>query len=556
MANKVIHKRSTVKGQLPTGSTLEHGEIAVNFNSQDPFLSIKDSDGTYRKIIDETAINDKLSKKSDSTHTHSQYVNQNAFSNVKVSGTTIAAASATDTLELVAGDNITITPDATNDKITITGPDLSGYQTKGDYKTIQTEVSSPTEPSGNASAFIDTISQDTNGKITVTKKNIYSGSDAVHGVVLLQTGDLNGVDYADGYAASRAHTHGQYKTKQTAITGATSVTGTSLAFVDNISQNENGVIRATSKTIPTASNTTKGLVKTLIQYQTAGEFVTNPASRAVAPTVAEVSTVLDRYYAVECDVNGVLFVNVPWTGGGTDTKVTSSQSNVKAFLVGSAASGTTTGQLYKNTGVYMQAGKLYANGSEVGTMATINNTVSALTASNVNLDSRITALENNGGGISIAVGTDKTYLMGASSTTATTVNIQTGSTASENGVWMSNGTITATKGFYQVSDEREKNFKNELDIDFDKLKTIPKSYFTWKGDENEKLEIGTSAQKLKEVYPELVSYDSVDDRYTVSYDKLSVVALKAVDKLHEENQMLKEMLFKMEERLSKLENNK
>ena len=45
--------------------------------------------------------------------------NQNAFSNVKVGSTTIAADSKTDTLELVAGDNITLTPDATNDKITI-----------------------------------------------------------------------------------------------------------------------------------------------------------------------------------------------------------------------------------------------------------------------------------------------------------------------------------------------------------------------------------------------------------------------------------------------------
>jgi hypothetical protein len=46
-------------------------------------------------------------------------VNQNAFSNVKVGATTVAADNPTDTLELVAGSNVTITPDATNDKITI-----------------------------------------------------------------------------------------------------------------------------------------------------------------------------------------------------------------------------------------------------------------------------------------------------------------------------------------------------------------------------------------------------------------------------------------------------
>lgn len=46
-------------------------------------------------------------------------VNQNAFSNVKIGTNTIAADSSTDTLELVAGTNIVLTPDATNDKVTI-----------------------------------------------------------------------------------------------------------------------------------------------------------------------------------------------------------------------------------------------------------------------------------------------------------------------------------------------------------------------------------------------------------------------------------------------------
>lgn len=46
-------------------------------------------------------------------------VNQNAFSNVVVGNTTIAADSKTDTLTLTAGSNITLTPNTTNDSITI-----------------------------------------------------------------------------------------------------------------------------------------------------------------------------------------------------------------------------------------------------------------------------------------------------------------------------------------------------------------------------------------------------------------------------------------------------
>jgi hypothetical protein len=46
-------------------------------------------------------------------------VNQMAFSNVVVGGTTIQADSKTDTLELIPGANITLTPNATNDSVTI-----------------------------------------------------------------------------------------------------------------------------------------------------------------------------------------------------------------------------------------------------------------------------------------------------------------------------------------------------------------------------------------------------------------------------------------------------
>lgn len=49
--------------------------------------------------------------------------NQNAFSNVTINGTTISADVPTDTLNFVAGSNVQITPDAVNDKITISATD-------------------------------------------------------------------------------------------------------------------------------------------------------------------------------------------------------------------------------------------------------------------------------------------------------------------------------------------------------------------------------------------------------------------------------------------------
>lgn len=93
------------------------------------------------KYYTEAEVDNKLSGKSDTSHTHSAYVNQNAFSNVKVGDVTVAADSATDTITLVAGSNVTITPDATNDKITIASKDTvythpnSGV-TAGTYKSV------------------------------------------------------------------------------------------------------------------------------------------------------------------------------------------------------------------------------------------------------------------------------------------------------------------------------------------------------------------------------------------------------------------------------------
>lgn len=52
-------------------------------------------------------------------------VNQNAFSNVKVGNTTVAADIKTDTIELVAGSNVILTPDAANDKVTIAAKDTT-----------------------------------------------------------------------------------------------------------------------------------------------------------------------------------------------------------------------------------------------------------------------------------------------------------------------------------------------------------------------------------------------------------------------------------------------
>lgn len=56
------------------------------------------------------------------------------------------------------------------------------FQAAGDYKTTQTAVSDPSAD-GNAAAFIDSITQNANGEITVTKKNVQAASASQAGLM-------------------------------------------------------------------------------------------------------------------------------------------------------------------------------------------------------------------------------------------------------------------------------------------------------------------------------------------------------------------------------------
>lgn len=106
------------------------------------------------------------------------------------------------------------------------------------------------------------------------------------------------------------------------------------------------------------------------------------------------------------------------------------------------------------------------------------------------------------------------------------------------------GTMYATD-FVMSSDERLKTFHSDVNVDFNKLKEIPKKYFNFNDTPNE-TKIGTSAQELQKVYPELVAYNDNDDSYHVNYANLSIVALAAIDKLYAEIVELKSKIKELE----------
>lgn len=114
-----------------------YNDIATTYpNPEDGWtVSAKDDDCIYRYngtgwveisasvIPKATSSNDGLLSKENYSKlfgiSSGAEVNQNAFSNVVVGSTTITADAKTDTLTLVAGDNVTITSDENSNKITI-----------------------------------------------------------------------------------------------------------------------------------------------------------------------------------------------------------------------------------------------------------------------------------------------------------------------------------------------------------------------------------------------------------------------------------------------------
>ena len=110
-----------------------------------------------------------------------------------------------------------------------------------------------------------------------------------------------------------------------------------------------------------------------------------------------------------------------------------------------------------------------------------------------------------------------------------------------------NGTIYVSSAYfqngvlYEGSDERWKNIVGNINVDLNDIESIPKVYYTMKSDESEKVQIGTIAQNLREMFPEIVSVGE-DGFMSVAYDRLAIIALAAIDEL---NKKIKELDSKL-----------
>lgn len=147
---------------------------------------IKDNEAIHGLSISSKVITYTKGNGSTGTITTTGDVNQNAFSNVKVGTTTIAAASTTDTFEIVGGTNITVTPNETNKTITIatsannyTLPNATTTQKGGVIVGDGLSVSSGTISNAGV---VSVAEGTTNGTISVKTGSADAVNVAVHGL--------------------------------------------------------------------------------------------------------------------------------------------------------------------------------------------------------------------------------------------------------------------------------------------------------------------------------------------------------------------------------------
>ena len=149
------------------------GELLVGDGSGDPTALSVGTNGYVLKANSSTATGLEWSAAGSGGE-----ANQNAFSNVAVSGQdTVAADSATDTLNIAAGSNVTITTNASNDTVTIASTDTNTTYSVGDggltqnnfTDTLKTKLDGIATSANNYSISSDLLDEDNMASNSATK---------------------------------------------------------------------------------------------------------------------------------------------------------------------------------------------------------------------------------------------------------------------------------------------------------------------------------------------------------------------------------------------------
>ena len=241
-------------------------------------------------------------------------VNQNAYANFKIDSTTIQADAKQDTLTLAAGSHIALTPDATNDKVTIA---FTGTLAEGNGGTGKTALSS----------------------VTVGKASQLATARTIDGVSFNGSAAITHFGSCSTAAATAA--------KVVACTGFSLVTGAVIYVKFTVTNT------AASPTLNVNSTGAKA-----IQYRGAAISAGYLAAK--------------RTYGFVYDGSAYQLIGDLDTNTNTDTKVTNTLgTTTKFFLCGTTSDKTNTGTLVFDTGIYASttAGQLVTGSLSTGNIS-------------------------------------------------------------------------------------------------------------------------------------------------------------------------------------------
>lgn len=187
----------------------------------------------------------------------------------------------------------------------------------------------------NATMNVPEITVDSYGRVTKITNRVYTAKNSTYtslknpNALTVYGGSTKSFDY-DGSAAKTL----------------TIKAGSNITVTGDTSGNIT-IANSYSYSLPTATYNVKGGVKPAYTSTNAAKLTTTAATNTTTPTIAAKTTTSGRYYAVEADKNGVLFVNVPWSNtnttysAGTGLSLSGTTFSVSTVPVGNGGTGAT-----------------------------------------------------------------------------------------------------------------------------------------------------------------------------------------------------------------------
>lgn len=383
-------------------------------------------------------------------YTHSQtahapsnaQANQNAFSNITIGSTTIAADSTTDTLTLV-GSNVTLTPDATNDKVTIAVADgttsakgivqltnstsststttaATPNSVKSAYdlaNTAKTNAATAQDTADSKIASVSLASGTNNGTLKLTVDGTATDNIAVKGL------GTAAYTSSDAYATS-GHTH-NYAGSSSAGGAATSANklNTDAGSATQPVYFENGVPKATTYTL--GKSVPSSAVFTDTHYASSNVVGGTSATSNTTSALTNGNVYLN---SVE---NGVVTSSHKISGSGATTVTTDANGNI-------VISSTDNNTVYTHPSYTARTGKPTANQTPAfGGTVTISQITSDATGHVTNATDRTITIPSTTASTSangLMTSTDKSQLINGGIPIVTTAGTGAAYTATIDGI--------------------------------------------------------------------------------------------------------------------------